>query len=63
MEHEALALPSPTPGGTILTLPTDPLNLIKKDNKKQSYHLSKQTDGKGLRTSTSSHSFWHKCCL
>ena len=34
MEYEALALPSPTPGWIILTLPTDPLNLIKKDNKK-----------------------------
>ena len=40
MECEALALPAPTPGWTIL----------KKDNKKLSYMycLGKQPDGKGL---------------
>ena len=50
MECEALALPTPTPGWTILPLPTGPLNLIKKDNKKLSYMycLGKQPDGKGL---------------
>ena len=36
MEYEALALPVATPGWTILPLPTGPLNLIKKYNRKQS---------------------------
>jgi len=50
MEYEALALPALHSRVENITLPTGPLNLIKKDNKKLSYMycLRKQPDGKGL---------------
>ena len=50
MAYEALTLPVATPRWTILPLPTSPINLIKKDNKKQSYRLrdlSKISRGEG----------------